>query len=302
LASRSGEIKRPLILEAAGGLTAVRFDAMASRCELISAETEQAHVMAMAEVAAREAWRIEKKYSRYRDDSVVAQIHDNRGRALTLDTETASLLDFAQHCFNLSEGLFDVTSGPLRHVWHFDGSDQLPSLSDVEALLPRIGFAKLHWKNPQLTLPPGMELDFGGIGKEYAVDRSFQQVAARTTKAFLLNFGGDLRASGPHDRGPWQVGIERPGCDRQAQMILSLERGALATSGDARRFLLKDGVRYGHILNPKTGWPVIGAPRSVSVAASSCIEAGMLATIALLHGAQARGFLDAQSVRYWIVD
>jgi len=238
LASLSGEINRPLALEAGGGLTTVRFEAMASPCELVSAEADQAHVMAIAEVAAREAWRIEKKYSRYRDDSVVAQIHNNRGSSLTLDTETASLLDFAQHCFVLSEGLFDVTSGPLRHVWRFDGSDHLPSPSDVEALLPRIGFSKLHWKKPQLTVPPGMELDFGGIGKEYAVDRAFQLVAARTARAFLLNFGGDLRASGPHDHGPWQVGIERPGSDRQTQVVLSLERGAL--------FAAQVGAATGH--------------------------------------------------------
>jgi thiamine biosynthesis lipoprotein len=302
-AAPPGEIKRPLILEArAGGLTAVRFEAMASPCELVCEETNQARVIALADIAAREAWRIEHKYSRYRDDSVVAWMHSNRGREVALDTETSQLMDFAHSCFVLSDGLFDITSGPLRQAWHFDGSDRLPAPDQVEALLPRIGFSKLHWENPRLAMPEGMELDFGGIGKEYAVDRAFQLVAARSSSAFLINFGGDLRASGPHAQGRWQVGVERPGSDQQAAMILALERGALATSGDARRFLLKDGVRYGHVLNPKTGWPVVDAPRSVSVAASSTVEAGMFATMALLKGADARSFLDAQSVRYWIID
>jgi thiamine biosynthesis lipoprotein len=301
-AAASGEITRPLTLEARdGGLIAVRFEAMASPCELVCEETDHSRVMALADIAAREAWRIERKFSRYRDDSVIAWIHSKRGREVALDTETALLMDFANRCFVLSDGLFDVTSGPLRRVWQFDGSDRLPAPRDVEALLANIGFSMLHWESPRLTMPEGMELDFGGIGKEYAVDRAFQLVADRSSSAFLVNFGGDLRASGPHAQGRWQVGIERPGTDRQAATILSLERGALATSGDARRFLLKDGVRYGHILNPKTGWPVVDAPRSVSVAASSCVEAGVLATMALLQGSNARNFLDAQSVRYWIV-
>ena len=85
-------------------------------------------------------------------------------------------------------------------------------------------------------------------------------------------------------------------------MLLSLERGALATSGDARRFLLKDGRRYGHVLDPRTGWPVAGAPRSVTAAASSCVEAGMLATLALLQGPGARAYLEAQHAQFWLLE
>jgi thiamine biosynthesis lipoprotein len=83
--------------------------------------------------------------------------------------------------------------------------------------------------------------------------------------------------------------------------LLDLEHGALATSGDSRRYLLRAGVRYGHILHPRTGWPVPGAPRSVSVAASSCTEAGLLATMALLQGSRAQAFLDDEGVRYWLL-
>jgi FAD:protein FMN transferase len=165
-----------------------------------------------------------------------------------------------------------------------------------------VGFEKLEWQSPHLTLPAGMELDFGGIGKEYAVDRAYDLMAARQAAPFLINFGGDLRANRSPPHGPWQIGVERPDTDRQAKMILELEHGALATSGDSRRYLLKHGIRYGHILDPRTGWPVLHAPRSVTVAASSCTEAGVLATLALLHGARAREFLEEQGVvRYWLL-
>jgi FAD:protein FMN transferase len=97
------------------------------------------------------------------------------------------------------------------------------------------------------------------------------------------------------------VGIERPDTDRNAAMVLELEHGALATSGDSRRFLLKDGIHYGHILDPYTGWPVPNSPRSVTVAASSCTEAGLLSTMALLQGPQAQAFLEEQGVRYWLL-
>jgi thiamine biosynthesis lipoprotein len=147
-----------------------------------------------------------------------------------------------------------------------------------------------------------MELDFGGIGKEYAVDRAFELLAARCTAPFLINFGGDLRTNRAPAQSPWRVGIERPDTEREATLLLDLQRGALATSGDSRRFLMKNGIRYGHILDPRTGWPVRDAPRSVTVAASSCTEAGQLSTLALLHGALAREFLDQQGVRYWILD
>jgi thiamine biosynthesis lipoprotein len=146
-----------------------------------------------------------------------------------------------------------------------------------------------------------MELDFGGIGKEYAVDRAYELLAARNTIPFLVNLGGDLRANRRPSHGPWQVGIERPDTEREPSLLLDLEHGALATSGDSRRYLLKDGVRYGHILHPRTGWPVPGAPRSVTVAASSCTEAGLLASMALLHGSRARAFLDDEGARYWVL-
>jgi len=290
-----------LIVEARGSdLLAVKFTAMAGPCEVLVPSMSRPAALAIGAVAAQEAWRIEKKFSRYRDDNVTAWIHRNRGTLIQVDEETAALMDFACQCFELSDGLFDITSGVLRRVWRFDGSDRIRDTAAVDELLPLIGFGKLEWNPPRLLLPEGMELDFGGIGKEYAVDRAYELLAARYSTPFLVNLGGDLRANRPPAHGPWQVGIERPDTEKGPTLLLDLEHGALATSGDSRRYVLRDGIRYGHILHPGTGWPVLGAPRSVTVAASSCTEAGLLATMALLHGDRAQAFLDEQGVRHWV--
>jgi thiamine biosynthesis lipoprotein len=292
-----------LIVESRGeNLLAVTFTAMASPCEVVLPLMSRHAALEIGSVAAQEAWRVEKKYSRYRNDSITASILRHRGTPFEVDEETGSLIDFAAQCFELSEGLFDITSGVLRRGWTFDGSDRIPEAAAIERLLPLVGFEKLQWQSPRLLLPAGMELDFGGIGKEYAVDRAYDLVAARARIPFLINFGGDLRANRPPSHGPWQVGIERPDTDEEPTMLLDLDHGALATSGDARRYLLKAGTRYGHILNPITGWPTPESPRSITVAASSCTEAGLLSTVAMLHGAGARAYLEEQGVRYWILE
>jgi thiamine biosynthesis lipoprotein len=185
-------------------LVAICFTAMASPCELLLPTSDHATALNLAALVAQEAWRIEKKYSRYRDDSVTAWIHRSRGTAIDVDPETASLIDFANHCFELSEGLFDVTSGVLRQAWVFDRSDRVPEPSVIERLVTFVGFDKLQWQSPSLLLPPGMELDFGGIGKEYAVDSAYGILVASWDGPFLINFGGDLRASRPPSHGALQ--------------------------------------------------------------------------------------------------
>ena len=100
---------------------------MASDCELLvdSSDAELTHEL--TQIVATEAWRIEQKFSRYRDDSILCEIHGARGRAVSVDEETSGLLNFAARCYQLSDGLFDITSGVLRKAWVFDGSDNIPS-------------------------------------------------------------------------------------------------------------------------------------------------------------------------------
>lgn len=281
------------------GLHAASFLAMASPCEVLVQTDDAALAREIGLAAAREAWRVERKFSRYRTDSALTAINLSGGEPMRVDAETAALIDFAAQCHRLSDGLFDVTSGILRRVWKFDGSNRLPEASAVEKLLPFIGFHRLTWRSPTITLPRGMELDFGGIGKEYAVDRTLGIVSAMFDGAVLVNFGGDLAANQAPCDAPWRVAIERPDREREARMLLDLSQGALATSGDTRRFLIRDGRRYGHILDPRTGWPIRDAPRSVTVAAATCTEAGLLASLAILQGSNAEAYLNEQGVRFW---
>ncbi len=278
------------------------FDAMASPCEVLVEGGNRRLTRRLTQIAAAEVQRIEIKYSRYREDSVLARLRAAGGAPFEVDAETADLLDFAARCHRISGGAFDVTSGVLRRAWRFDGSDRVPSSQQVAALLPLVGWQKLSWRRPVLTLPAGMELDLGGLGKEYAADRAALLLReAAPGVACLVNLGGDLVLTGPRSDGqPWVVGVDDPATARTEQ-ILDLRQGAVCTSGDARRFLLKDGVRYGHILDPRTGWPVVAAPRLVTVAAGNCTEAGLLSTLAMLAGAGAEAFLEAQQVPHWVV-
>lgn len=302
MVSTAGDIHRTIRLSSQQGFWVGEFDAMASPCEiLLSCETET-EAKELTGLAAHEAWRIEKKFSRYREDSTVSQINKSHGKAIAIDSETGQLLDFAFQCFELSEGLFDISSGILRRVWKFDGSANIPSVESVCALLPFIGLEKTTWRNGLFTLPAGMEIDLGGIGKEYAVDRTLQILQASADIPMLVNFGGDIASNrGRNDGQPWLIGIEKPGCEDKSAAWVEIHQGGLATSGDAARYLVNNGKRYSHVLNPKTGWSVENAPKSVTVAASTCTQAGILATIAMLKGASAAEFLKSQSLPYWLM-
>jgi len=250
--------------------------------------------------------RIERKLSRYRQDNIIHKINTARGKGVRVDEETALMLDYAAQCYDLSDGLFDVTSGVLREVWKFDGSDRIPSTAQVNKVLSRVGWNKVSWRSPTIRMPQGMQIDLGGIGKEYAVDRAIVLLREAGKIDCLVNFGGDIAVTGSRRDGRgWMVGIETPdavnGSTDTPSKVYELRQGALATSGDARRYLLKEGVRYSHILDPRSGWPVRDAPRSVTVIAATCTEAGMLATFAMLNGAQAEAFLDQQGVKYWCI-
>lgn len=282
------------------------FEAMGGPCSVLMDNVSQELAQALLVVVATEAWRIEHKFSRYVANNLVDRINRSGGRAVEIDEEGARLLDYADQCYRLSGGGFDITSGVLRKAWRFDGSDRLPKKEDVDALLPLIGWSKLTWRTPYLQMPKGMELDFGGIGKEYAVDRCLGVLLdtlppLQQAVSVLVNFGGDLACSGLRASGEaWRVGIEDHTAMEHAVQALTVGGGALATSGDSRRYVVKNGVRYGHILDPISGWPVPKAPHSITVAAPTCTLAGMLATFAMLQGENAETFLSAQGVEFWL--
>lgn len=276
-----------------------RFHAMGSPCELLCESGTHDAALQLTNLVAAEAWRIEDKFSRYISGNVIDTINSAQGEPVMVDDETANLLEFADTLFELSNGSFDITSGVLRQAWTFDGSDAIPSAEQLSEILARVGWRKGSWDRPTLRLPADMEIDFGGIGKEYAVDRVVLMLREQCDTPCLINFGGDLAVTSPPLQRPaWCVGVEGPE-DSRAERMIELRTGALATSGDARRFLLKDGIRYSHILDPRTGWPIANAPRSVTVAADTCTQAGMISTLAMLRGNDAETFLEKQAEQSW---
>jgi FAD:protein FMN transferase len=280
----------------------IEFSAMASPCELLCETENLDFARALAQFAAAEARRIDEKFSRYKAGSVVAAMLESRGRSLTVDEETARLLDYGEMLWRVSEGRFDLTAGILRHAWQFEEASHAPQPERIPELMRYVGWQRLQWASPVLMLPAGMEIDFGGIGKEYAVDRVADFAARESPDPVLVNFGGDLRCTGaPPACGAWQVGIESLAKPGQPAKRIALKSGALATSGDARRAIFIEGTRYGHILDARTGWPAPGAPRSITVAAPTCSQAGSYSTLAMLHGIDAESFLRAESLRYWLL-
>lgn len=277
---------------------------MASPCEVLVESSDEQVARVAAAAALGVAGRIEEKFSRYRDDNIVARINRAAGQPVEVDEETANLLDFAARIHELSGGLFDITSGVLRRAWTFDGKSRVPSDTEIAPLLALVGWHKAIWQRPRLILLPGMQIDFGGVGKEYAVDQAMLAVRAITQVPVLVNFGGDLAISGPRaEGGPWRVGIESiaaPAGTAQAGRLVELSAGALATSGDTYRYVNANGERLSHILDPRSGMPVRGAPRSITVAAPTCTHAGMLTTLAMLKGPDAEDFLRREGVRHWV--
>lgn len=226
----------------------------------------------------------------------------SEGRPVSADEETANLLDFAATLTELSGGRFDITSGVLRRVWTFDGGDRVPAHEEIDALRDLIGWNKVNWRRPALQLLPEMQIDFGGIGKEYAVDAAVKRVDELAPGvSCLVNFGGDVAVrNARRDGKPWRVGVEACNLPGAADKVLHLRRGGIATSGDSRRHVLKDGRRYSHVLDALTGWPVVDAPHSVTVLADTCTQAGTLTTLALLQRARAEAFLKSQGAQYWL--
>ncbi len=281
----------------------VQFNAMASDCEVRLACASQADADTLAQAAIDEVRRIEATYSRYRPDTVIGRINANAGRDwVEVDAETDALFDYAATLHATSGGAFDITSGVLRRVWNFR-VPQRPPLHKLMPVLDLIGWDKVERAPGRIRLPlVGMELDFGGFGKEYAADRAAALLAAQGVHHGYVNLGGDLHVIGPQPDGtPWQIGIQDP---RDAQLLcatIPVQSGGLATSGDYERYFEIDGRRYCHVLDPRTGYPV-HYWRSVSVIAPLAIAAGSYATIAMLRQHEGLALLESSGLAYFAID
>ncbi|HLX23672.1 MAG TPA: FAD:protein FMN transferase [Usitatibacter sp.] len=274
------------------------FRAMAAENEIqVCGERGVAEIAAKRAIA--EIARIEAKYSRYKDDSVVSRVNAAAGgKPVAIDDETRSLLAYADACWKQSGGLFDATSGILRRAWNFDAK-RVPADAELAPLLARVGWQDVEIDERGVRLAKeGMQLDFGGFGKEYAVDRAALVLKDAGAVSAIVNLAGDLAVTGPQPGGePWRVGIRHP---RRDGLIATLEiaSGGIATSGDYERFIEVDGVRHCHILDPRTGRSARGF-QSVTVLGPGCLVAGSATTVAMLKGErEGLAWLDAVGLPY----
>jgi thiamine biosynthesis lipoprotein len=281
----------------------IPFQAMASDCEVVLGADDAGQARSLAQAAIDEVHRVETKFSRYRPDSIVSRINAAAGRdPVDCDDETWALLDYADALYRTSGGLFDITSGVLRRVWNFR-EPRVPSEGELAGVRRLIGWQRVERDNRCVRLADaGMEIDFGGFGKEYAADRAGAILAAQGVCHGYVNLAGDMRVIGPKPEGqPWMIGIQDPRRRDRVMATIPVAQGGLATSGDYERFFELDGQRHCHVLDPRSGWPVTFW-RSVSVVAPLAVVAGNCTTIAMLKQSEGAAFLEASGMNYLAMD
>lgn len=259
------------------------FTAMGGPCSirLFAASRQQADNL--FQLCEQEVRRFEQKYSRFDERSTLSHLNRSGGNTISVDVETARLLNYANTAYRASEGLFDITSGIFRKVWDFKNA-VVPDQDSLDSMFPFVGWQQVHWNGRELQLPRGMELDLGGLVKEYAADAVRALLEKRHCEHAVIELGGDIVVAGPKpDGSPWTIGIRHPDSGQPAA-TLAICKGAIASSGDYERYFIANNRRYCHILNPFTGLSS-EAVAGVSVVAPHCVVAGTLSTIAMLKGA-----------------
>ncbi len=205
--------------------------------------------------------RIQALSDHFNPDSQVAEINHMAGiRPVVVDPELFTIIEKAVQLSEKTDGAFDITVGPLTELWRIGYKDQgiVPTQAEIEQALPLVGYQKvlLDTANHSIFLTQaGMKLDLGGIAKGYAINKAIETLSGHGITSALINAGGDVRIIGAKPDGtPWRVGIQHPR-DPEAMVakVMLKEWDTMETSGDYQRFFIKDGVRYTHILNPKTG-------------------------------------------------
>jgi thiamine biosynthesis lipoprotein len=279
----------------------LRWNALGTRCEIqyVGADERSARAFESEIVAWVEAF--EAKYSRFRPDSLISRINAAAGQEwVSIDAEMEEFLDLSASLFQLSQGVLDVTALPLMRLWDYRAAKpRLPSEAEIAAAKRLVGWAKVQRAPGRVRLPEaGMALDFGGWGKEYAVDIAVQIARKHGIANALVDFGHDLFALGAAPGKPaWHVGLEDPARPGEAcwSSIAARDCG-VASSGDYVRGFTLDGKRYGHIVDPRTGWPVANGCRQVNVIAPACVQAGVLATTIFILGPE-KGLRLVQDLR-----
>ena len=237
---------------------------------------------------------VDRQMSTYLPSSELSRFNDAKAESWTsISADTLTVVEESRRLNLLTGGAFDPTVGPIVDLWGFGpggGQERLPSEGEIDAANAVVGFAKVESRigaKPAIRKhASGVRLDFSGVAKGFGVDKVAELLARTGIENYLVEVGGELRASGlGPGRRPWRVGIEKPTlASDDVQQVTDLGGEALATSGNYRIFFERDGQRFSHIVNPGTGRPVAHDLASVSVIAATTLEADALSTSLLVLG------------------
>ncbi len=223
-------------------------------------------------------------------NSIISRINSNDS-SVEVDSWFKGNFDMSKEVFMNTNGAFDPTVGPLVNAWGFGFTDRLKVDSVVvDSLLPLVGFNKVRIVDNRVVKDDiRIQLDFNAIAQGYSVDLTGEFLESKGIHNYLVDIGGEVLGSGKKADGEsWKVGIEKPKDNARygegLKAIVRLENKALATSGNYRKFYEKDGIRYSHTIDPKTGYPVQHSLLSVSVLADNCATADAWATAFMVIG------------------
>jgi FAD:protein FMN transferase len=270
------------------GIFKVNFQAMGCPCEIQFRCQDPDQATRFKDNAIAWVKHFEATYSRFKEDSLVSKINLAAGNDwVDIDAEAEALFDLCDQFHFITQGLFDPTSLPLIKIWDYKAEvPRIPGKEEIEEAKALIGWDKVKRESGRIMLTaPGMGLDLGGIGKEYAVDRVSLIARDHGITNILINFGGDIAALGtPPEYTHWHVGIEDPGKPGTCWGSLALTDLCVASSGDYRRFFEIDGKRYGHMVDHRKGYPIANKVKHATIVSRTCTEAGILATSSCLLG------------------
>ena len=274
----------------AQGVRLLDFRALGTNCQIKFRQDDDREALQFAADALGWLGSFEKKFSRFLPDSIVSRINAAAGREwVAVDSEVEQLLNIADELFDRTQGILDATMLPLLKVWNWKVvHEKLPEQAEVEQALALTGWGRVQRRAGEIFLPEaGMGLDFGGFGKELAVDAIGKIAREAGIKDILIDLGRDVYASGGNGSHPfWYIGIEDGREPGACWGGLAISDRAVSSSGNYARQLTHAGVRYGHILDPRTGWPVNNGMQAVTVVARTCLEAGIYSTAVFVLGAQ----------------